>query len=681
MGDSERKQSIPLRRSPLRTSWRRYLSAPSITLALVASVVPTIRDGSIRLGTHADFGGNETGAKADNTAPPNSPTLVASKAATLPDPAGVSPGERASSGSVSIIELGAIPNDNVDDTAAIFAAARQAKCASANVLLPQGTYLFQISDDPRSLPGDHRHQVWRLTRDYIVPPTVFPSRNEMHGRSFNCLDDPIMGVQHNFLELKVDDLYQGENKPLRRILIGDFKRPPLAQKRDPGPVEFAAFWWSRFGTDYLAQWGPCATYDAFTKPWLPKCKLSDGTAHSMYGPADYTWEWAHQSGPRASERTTIGGITRQLRRDITLRLDVDYPAAYDPQRHPLLGWYRDDDPIISDWISFWLREYGITLLSIADGAWTTPLFSGIVPNFSQLKFHLWFPTDLTPILRTRIERCIETAGDRCPRSTFELFSELWMDTFERKVFPFANFHRVIHEGREYPALFLFKPQALRKSLGSRAEICKLDASDRQHPSACWTNCENRTCGLPEIEEFLSHIAEEMKNRGFGGLAVFARQGHTDEAQSERLATANVIYLETRYAAHEEVLDRSPSDSYSSLSSKVTSEWNYERYRTGNLTVSTAGFTYPPHHNKLAFSGSTPKQFEEWLIDGAKRLIDYQNTGLPQVITPPILFIYNVSEWLEAGPGLQPNLQDGYGYLTAVGSAIEAAKSYAFPRSQ
>ena len=35
----------------------------------------------------------------------------------------------------------------------------------------------------------------------------------------------------------------------------------------------------------------------------------------------------------------------------------------------------------------------------------------------------------------------------------------------------------------------------------------------------------------------------------------------------------------------------------------------------------------------------------------------------------IITLYNISEWAEGGPGLQPNVQDGFGYLEAIRNAI------------
>ena len=37
--------------------------------------------------------------------------------------------------------------------------------------------------------------------------------------------------------------------------------------------------------------------------------------------------------------------------------------------------------------------------------------------------------------------------------------------------------------------------------------------------------------------------------------------------------------------------------------------------------------------------------------------------------PRLITCYNVAEWAEGGPGLQPNMQDRFGYLEAVRDVV------------
>ena len=69
---------------------------------------------------------------------------------------------------------------------------------------------------------------------------------------------------------------------------------------------------------------------------------------------------------------------------------------YDPSRHPLLGYYYGDDPVVLDWQSYWLYEHGSTPCAcwgMWDGwedpnhgnHWMYQLFHN-APNFRNLRY-------------------------------------------------------------------------------------------------------------------------------------------------------------------------------------------------------------------------------------------------------------------------------------------------------
>lgn len=58
-------------------------------------------------------------------------------------------------------------------------------------------------------------------------------------------------------------------------------------------------------------------------------------------------------------------------------------------------------------------------------------------------------------------------------------------------------------------------------------------------------------------------------------------------------------------------------------------------------------------------GYYPDKFETFV----RKAIEHVNNG------KGFPMIYNVSEWTEGGPGLQPNMKDGFGYLTALKNAL------------
>ncbi len=73
-------------------------------------------------------------------------------------------------------------------------------------------------------------------------------------------------------------------------------------------------------------------------------------------------------------------------------------------RHPLLGYYRGDDPVVLDWQCYWLNEYGVQNVVIlaedftnwedpeCTSHWAYQLFNH-APNFKkpQLRRHRFHP--------------------------------------------------------------------------------------------------------------------------------------------------------------------------------------------------------------------------------------------------------------------------------------------------
>ena len=78
-----------------------------------------------------------------------------------------------------------------------------------------------------------------------------------------------------------------------------------------------------------------------------------------------------------------------------------------------------------------------------------------------------------------------------------------------------------------------------------------------------------------------------------------------------------------------------------------------------LNVNTSHYSAAVHPSKFNLPNSTPELFSVILNKAIQTII---KNNLPKIIT-----INNVSEWAESGPGLIPNIKDGFGYLDAVGS--------------
>ena len=73
-------------------------------------------------------------------------------------------------------------------------------------------------------------------------------------------------------------------------------------------------------------------------------------------------------------------------------------------------------------------------------------------------------------------------------------------------------------------------------------------------------------------------------------------------------------------------------------------------------------TQTPHESDWKCPGANPADFQRWINKCVGHLD--ANPNMKRIIT-----LYNISEWAEGGPGLQPNVQDGFGYLEAIRDAI------------
>ena len=85
----------------------------------------------------------------------------------------------------------------------------------------------------------------------------------------------------------------------------------------------------------------------------------------------------------------------------------------------------------------------------------------------------------------------------------------------------------------------------------------------------------------------------------------------------------------------------------------------------------AKHTHAPHPSKWHCPGHTPALFKKLL---EKAVVHVRRHDMPRVLT-----CYNVAEWAEGGPGLQPNMQDRFGYLKAVRDALRGLPDHDIAR--
>lgn len=81
------------------------------------------------------------------------------------------------------------------------------------------------------------------------------------------------------------------------------------------------------------------------------------------------------------------------------------------------------------------------------------------------------------------------------------------------------------------------------------------------------------------------------------------------------------------------------------------------------TVPTSAVSLPPHGSAFNYQGHAPGKFQTFLGKAVAHC--EAGNGYSGDDGKGMVLIYNVSEWTEGGPGLQPNRKDGFGYLTAM----------------
>lgn len=400
-------------------------------------------------------------------------------------------------------------------------------------------------------------------------------RNDISPASIIQFDDKanFIGLQQNHLEQ--DDVLLGPKGVMRS---GSLMRPPLSAGSPSVAVDFIAHWYNDGGLD---------------------CRRLGGGWNGWY-----YWSWNFH----------------------TTRTPGKGPGdGYDPARHPLLGFYRGDDPVVLDWQCYWLAEYGVKAVTLWSGAarfdqweqpgredhWIYQLFNN-VPNFQKLNYILWAPSPWKP----------------CTPENQATIEETWEQVIDRIYLRYKNFYYITSEGKAYPVICVFEGEALRGIF-------------------------DNYLGAQKTSAFLVRMAKRFKTAGYGGLALFVRNPTSDKMINYAdLERQGVLYFKASY-----------SESYGKGGTYS------ERFATATLpadsrsivNTATALHSHTPHPSKWVCPGHTPVLFGEQL----KKAVDHvRKNGMLRIVT-----CYNVAEWAEGGPGLQPNMQDRSGYLQSVKSAV------------
>jgi hypothetical protein len=202
---------------------------------------------------------------------------------------------------------------------------------------------------------------------------------------------------------------------------------------------------------------------------------------------------------------------------------------------------------------------------------------------------------------------------------------------------YINTYTVQKGNNNYACVFLWDGEALRTTLGGTASTIT----------------------------FLKARAAEAVVAGYDGLCVMARSATNWEALAAGtladLEANGVLYLPASYES-QLATTGTYTAAVAAWTPAVPSPGNWVTATTPQITaVATAHQSVYPHPSGWTCTGSTPALFNS-LMQKCIRMVNTNN--LPRIVT-----VYNVSEWAEGGPGLQPDYGNGFGYLQAVKNAL------------
>lgn len=405
-------------------------------------------------------------------------------------------------------------------------------------------------------------------------------RNDLSPEPVVVFDDDgrLIGLQQNHLEKNEKTL--GGPLPIRD---GSLVHPPLSKDPPATSVDLLAHWYNDFG--------------------LESRRVNKGSGWIGW----YYWTW--------NFHRAVGD-------------------GYDPSRHPLLGFYRGDDPTVFDWQCYWLCEYGVTGVILAANItdptalarwdrpsselyWIHELFNH-APNFKRLRYVMWGPTAWRP----------------CTAENQAKIERAWTEVIDRIYLRYANRYVLRIKDRRYPVMFVWDEGALRGVFDNYR-------------------------GSLQTHAFYKRVARRFQKYGFDGVALFVRHPQEpSKRERERLEEAGVLHFAAYYGNplsrnfhnYRELVDhfRPPADPHAIVN------------------VVTSHDSHTPHPSHWKCPGSTPDLFRRLLAKAVKRVC--AGPG-PRVIT-----CYNVAEWAEGGPGLQPNMRDRFGYLQAVRDVLTRTRS-------
>lgn len=374
----------------------------------------------------------------------------------------------------------------------------------------------------------------------------------------------LVGLQQNHLEHKTGQL---DSKH------GSLVSPPLATMTQDTDVDFMPIFYNDFGLtrSLTGQYG--------WSGW-------------------FYWTWNHQDN----------------------MANLDSPG-YDPQRHPLLGWYYGDDPVVLDWICYWLRQHGINQMIVLStpwrDTWEDPYDSGHwhyqlfnhVKNFDAMEYVLEV-----------------TYGGKDREEALNHWKEVI-----RYYRDYPHYYTRVVDGKKLAVVYNWQENVLCTRVGGT---------------------EKYAAFMQEVSDYAKEILE------VDGILVMSRASVTfSDTQTESMKQGGVYHYAAGYEPNC-IANQSSLKTYE----QYVDNFNGDLASDKNVLAISTGMYSHSHPSGWTIRGNTPELFEAW----ATKTVNYLRETERLL---PIVTIYNISEWAEGGPGLQPNMQDGFGYLEAISNAL------------
>ena len=478
-------------------------------------------------------------------------------------PKGSDPGkEEKTVTEINAVEYGCDNTGETDVTELMIALHEEAAEKNMTVYYPNGTYLF--NGETLNFDGGVRFE----------SPDGVLIRNSVSDVPIINFDDfgNLIGLMQNHLEKTYTA--DGSGDP---TMCGNLVSPPLSTAKYETAVDFVPYWYNDFGRS-------CTRIHMSPNNWI----------------GWYDWRWNHHGCEELGENYD----------------------PYDPAIHPLLGWYHGDDPVVLDWICYWLQEYGvknvILLGAPSEGSekpeagehWVYQLLNN-APNAKQMKFGVM-------------------VSSSAYNGSYDEYREWWFKTFEDFYFNEQykdNVYAYEHNGKRYAVISLWDEHAVSFSLGQDRAV---------------------------IKQLYYEVADAFKAHGFDGVSLWARMpvfsGDLTEGDRAEMLSHGVLWYGASY----------PSNG---LGGAATYPENVETFmEMTNLStlygVATGLNTHTPHPSNWNCPGNTPAAFSRWV----EKVLDViqNNDKVGKAIT-----CYNISEWSEGCSGLVPTVADRFGYLEAI----------------